>query len=1172
MTAVDIEGRGLPGADWPPAPQSPVPLPPPPAAPAPAPPVPAAPAQPAPAPAAAGAAGFVRRHRLLLVALGVLAFYHGALLLSGSYQRTYDAYVHIFMADHYRRGWFDTWDDRWYTGFTTVSYPPGSHYAIAALSSLVGLRGGFVIVQLFALCNLTLGVYRWSRIWVDERAAGWAAILLVVSSSISETVHVFGQLPTTFSLGFLLNALPFAHRYVRTGRAKWLLLGLVCTMGATAGHHVTTLFGAVFFVGPVLISALVIELRAPLPDEPGGHLDAIGRTSLWPVVARRLRRVMRPFGRTMAFGTLMVMGLVIVVLPYWLSSLSDPITQVTIPHASRDNYLVNTNAGLVFWLIPWGTTLIVLPYALLRGFTSNAWPLALSLAGLTFLGTGGTTPLPKMLLGGAYEILTLDRFTFWATISILPLAGALVTSTIDGTVRAWLVHNFGRRLAGLLPMMLATTHIAFTLFSANLTHYRPFQPQAIDPGPIVSFLNKDEHWRWRYLALGFGDQMAWLSANTTAQTVDGNYHSARRLPELTSRPVERLEGAKYSGLPGIGSLQQFLAVPERYNLKYVFNNDAFYAPLLNFSGWHELGTLENGIMVWERADVPPLPDTEVDREVPRWQRLMWGIIPPSSMLSAILLLAWASGGARVPGRVSRALRWANRLLWRMPGPNLGSRLVARIDRKLLSASGRISAERTAETPRLRSMLERLRRRAAHRYVSPLRRRFQATAVILAMLAGLGWVGYRHWPVDPTPVDVVKAYYDDLDFNRQTDAYARLDPRTAPSFADYQVNLSRNGGLVASFGKLKSIVATVTEETATGTTVTAELTFLTSLEEFHMTRRMVTRWYQNAWRIDLPPAEVYQPPDQFVQRQGVTFLEQGRRAIAADGTPTADVQDRPQLAFGSVRSLLADGRWVVVGEVTNMDVDPADVTVNAQIRDKSGRLLASWDAAQVLIHKLLPGETSPFRIEFQRIAGLGAYGTEVDGGVKKNEAGPDAQDEAAQPASKAKSSGGLHGPVEFDPLQITPLVLGADDVPASVAVYARAVVTPRGTTRGLQVTGLHVTESDGQSYLEGEIRNDMTVEAAIPHLLMAYTAADGQLAWVDHAYLADSIAPQRRTKFRIPLADGTDIKGSGLPTAGYTGADDKPQQAPRRPVMLRAPESSGFAGITVYASTYIRGGR
>jgi hypothetical protein len=47
--------------------------------------------------------------------------------------------------------------------------------------------------------------------------------------------------------------------------------------------------------------------------------------------------------------------------------------------------------------------------------------------------------------------------------------------------------------------------------------------------PIINFLNQDQHDQWRYLPLGFGDQMATLSYQTKALTVDGNYHSARRL-------------------------------------------------------------------------------------------------------------------------------------------------------------------------------------------------------------------------------------------------------------------------------------------------------------------------------------------------------------------------------------------------------------------------------------------------------------------------------------------------------------------------------------------------------------------------------------------------------------------------------------------------------------------
>jgi hypothetical protein len=103
--------------------------------------------------------------------------------------------------------------------------------------------------------------------------------------------------------------------------------------------------------------------------------------------------------------------------------------------------------------------------------------------------------------------------------------------------------------------------------------------------------------------------LAWLSANTTA-TVEATT-TRRALPELKSRPVERLENSKYAGVPGIDSLQQFLAVPGRYKLKYVFSNDQFYSPLLDASDWTDLGPLSNGIEVWERADVAPLPATDL---------------------------------------------------------------------------------------------------------------------------------------------------------------------------------------------------------------------------------------------------------------------------------------------------------------------------------------------------------------------------------------------------------------------------------------------------------------------------------------------------------------------------------------------------------------------------------
>ena len=114
--------------------------------------------------------------------------------------------------------------------------------------------------------------------------------------------------------------------------------------------------------------------------------------------------------------------------------------------------------------------------------------------------------------------------------------------------------------------------------------------------------------------------MAWLSAQTPAMSVDGNYHSARRLPELTTRAIERLENSKFKGIEGIGSLQQFLTTPEKYSLKYVFSNDKFYDPILYFCGWHRLKPLENGIMVWEKLNVNPVSTILPKEDVGIWQK------------------------------------------------------------------------------------------------------------------------------------------------------------------------------------------------------------------------------------------------------------------------------------------------------------------------------------------------------------------------------------------------------------------------------------------------------------------------------------------------------------------------------------------------------------------------
>jgi hypothetical protein len=65
----------------------------------------------------------------------------------------------------------------------------------------------------------------------------------------------------------------------------------------------------------------------------------------------------------------------------------------------------------------------------------------------------------------------------------------------------------------------------------------------------------------------------------------------------------------------------------------MFFNDKFYDPILYFCGWHRLSQLENGIMVWEKLNVPPYLKF-FPKDVPRYQKLMWGIIPILTVIIA----------------------------------------------------------------------------------------------------------------------------------------------------------------------------------------------------------------------------------------------------------------------------------------------------------------------------------------------------------------------------------------------------------------------------------------------------------------------------------------------------------------------------------------------------------
>ncbi|MGC2260860.1 MAG: hypothetical protein WA594_21295 [Candidatus Sulfotelmatobacter sp.] len=527
---------------------------------------------------------------IVLVALAV----HGPLLLMELPARSFDANFHMFFASHYAHHWFNPWNEKWFAGFSQTTYPPLTHQWIALLSNVVGLKMGYMLVQLIAVLLLPVGVFRFAKIWIDDRAASYAALGTVFLGALAFLVYQAGQLATVASAALYLNALPYFYEWMTEASGRSLIKGVAVSLTAAAAHHVTLIFGVVLFAGPVLWTA---------------YLDARDER-----VAGSVAGVL---SRAAVFGLLVAGGVAIVLLPYWLALIQHPIHQIPIPHDSRANFLLNSITGVNYFLIPYGALLLALPFIVIRGASNPRWRPLLFGFWLTFIfGLGGTTPLPRWLLGRAFEILTFERFTFWATLMAMPFVGVLAVELLD---------RFQVKAAvGLALASVATIGAALFWLNAN-----PFRPAGtINVQPVIAFLNRDGHDSYRYLTLGFGSELSKVSTYTDAGSVDGDYNSARLLPEMTHYGSAQLTNSKFYGTAGMSALRAMLEHANRYGLKYIFVHDPYYEPLLTFVGWRKIETFNNGeITAWSKEDVPPAHRIPSDAIPPVWQGLLWGILP-----------------------------------------------------------------------------------------------------------------------------------------------------------------------------------------------------------------------------------------------------------------------------------------------------------------------------------------------------------------------------------------------------------------------------------------------------------------------------------------------------------------------------------------------------------------
>jgi hypothetical protein len=546
----------------------------------------------------------------LSLALLLSATVNAAMQALQVYRYSYDAYTHMFFADHYRRDWFSLWDARWYGGFFVTTYPPLSHQLMGLLSYLLNIETSYQVLAVATAVFLTYSAYLYSRVLIGEERAQYAALLASFLPATGMTLNSFGQLPTALSTALSLIAAYSFNSYLFKPSKVNLLRATLWTALSGFTHH----FTLAFFTPIVILTVIVKNAR-------------LGRTLL---------------RRTLLYCVLSILLLLVILRPFVEFAVSHPSWE-EIPHATRDNLFTRPEVAFPFFWGMYSFTIFLLPNAFVIAFRDKEmlFPLITFLL-LFILGLGGTTPIPAALLGGLWKTLTYDRFAFWATLTYLLFlaimasdAGVFLEKFYFGDASA----KQNERVRNLFLVAMVCGLAASFILSSSGNIILRLQPPALSDEQLrtlAQFL--DENREWKYITLGLGNQRILLSTMTVAPMFDGGYNLAKALPIFTESSVESVDAAKhYPG--GIDFLEKVITSQANNGLKYVVVADEYYKPTLRDLGLRPALRIEGSgtVEVWEvpyavkGSQPPPLIDP--------FTEAAWSIGPVACLLAALALEA-----------------------------------------------------------------------------------------------------------------------------------------------------------------------------------------------------------------------------------------------------------------------------------------------------------------------------------------------------------------------------------------------------------------------------------------------------------------------------------------------------------------------------------------------------
>ncbi len=307
----------------------------------------------------------------------------------------------------------------------------------------------------------------------------------------------------------------------------------------------------------------------------------------------------------------------------------------------------------------------------------------------------------------------------------------------------------------------------------------------------------------------------------------------------------------------------------------------------------------------------------------------------------------------------------------------------------------------------------------------------------------------------TPVDAAESLGSDLNLRAWHQAYASLANKATFTEAEFVTDLTGRALSLRTYATLQGYEITPLHQSAQDAEVQMRLHWSSVVGVFDETRNLHVVRSDGRWAVEWPLVVEPHAPPQVIP---VNYLRWDIvHGGSGDDWGTGEVES-PHVRIVDLHPLQRAEGVVLMGELLNEDVIPAQVAVNATLLAKNGAPLATSGSFDMIAHTLLPKQVTPFLIRF--------------------------------PDTTLAQVGSLR-------MQPFSTLVAASADPVVEVQNQQFVPAPNPA-------------------LTGQLSNQSGVDVNVAHVLSTFYDKNGQVIWVAGQYVDRALPPQTPVPFRIPV--------------------------------------------------------